>query len=111
MPARVRTQWNGDLIKARVQRAEEATVTILGERLVVFMQSIVPVDTGALKGSLDARTQKLGNGWMVTFGSFGIHYAIYVELGTYKMRAQPYVRPAADWISSQVGGVLRSQMA
>jgi hypothetical protein len=111
MPARVRTEWYGDRIKARIQRAEESTVAILGERVVVFMQSIVPVDTGALKASLAFRIENVGNGWMLTFGSFGILYAIYVELGTYKMAAQPYVRPGADWLASQVGSVLRSQLA
>lgn len=111
MPARVRKEWHGQQIKARVQRAEEATVVILGERVVVYMQSIVAVLTGALQASLAFRIEKIGNGWMLTFGSFGILYAIYVELGTYKMRAQPYIRPGADWLASQVGGVLRSQLA
>lgn len=110
MPARVRREWHGGQIKARIQRAEEAAVAILGERVVVVMEAIVPVDTGALKGSLAFQVEQIGNGWLLRFGSFGIHYAVYVELGTYKMRAQPYIRPGADWLASQVGGVLRSQL-
>ncbi len=111
MPARVRSQWNGDAIKAKSQRACESTVMILGERVVAFMVSIVPVDTGQLRDSLDAIVERVGNFWRIVFGSFGVLYAIFVELGTYKMRAQPYVRPGADWLAGQVDGVLRSQFA
>lgn len=51
-----------------------------------------PVDTGALKNSIFSA--KAGNlTYKVTAPQ---HYAIYVEKGTRKMRAQPYLKPALD---------------
>lgn len=50
------------------------------------------VDTGALKNSIFSA--KAGNlTYKVTAPQ---HYAIYVEKGTRKMRAQPYLKPALD---------------
>lgn len=51
-----------------------------------------PVDTGALKNTIFSA--KAGNlTYKVTAPQ---HYAIYVEKGTRKMRAQPYLKPALD---------------
>ena len=51
----------------------------------------VPVDTGALKGSIDANT----NGEEVECVAEE-DYAQYVEFGTIKMEAQPYFEPAIE---------------
>lgn len=50
-----------------------------------------PVDTGNLRASIHTTKGKLED----TVGS-GVEYAPYVEFGTYKMRAQPYMQPGAD---------------
>jgi HK97 gp10 family phage protein len=50
---------------------------------------LVPVDTGALRDSLDRKI----DGMVARIGS-GLHYAGYVEHGTEKMEAEPYLRPA-----------------
>lgn len=61
---------------------------------LILMESkrIVPVDTGDLKRSLDIQKQ---NKLAVNVGT-NLHYAGYVEFGTYKMRAQPYLFPAYE---------------
>jgi len=58
-------------------------------------QTRAPVDTGALKGSITTSTQ--GNRDFAR-GEVGptVHYAGYVENGTSRMAAQPYLRPATD---------------
>ncbi|WWT39948.1 hypothetical protein [Microcystis phage Mae-JY09] len=48
-----------------------------------------PVDTGNLRGSIAASGHGLR--WRVTAAA---EYALYVELGTRKMSAQPYLVPA-----------------
>lgn len=50
---------------------------------------MVPVDTGALQGSIDSWT----DGEEIECVA-GEEYAPYVEYGTYKMEAQPYFEPA-----------------
>ncbi len=52
-------------------------------------RSLAPVDTGHLRRSIHAHTE----GLRCEVGA-GAHYAVYVCLGTYKMRAQPFLVPA-----------------
>lgn len=54
-------------------------------------QQIVPVRTGFLHNSAFIQVGADD----VQFG-FAAEYASYVEFGTYKMAAQPYLRPAID---------------
>lgn len=51
----------------------------------------VPVDTGRLKWSIRQHKDKMGHSIEA-----GADYASYVEYGTSKMRAQPYIRPAIN---------------
>lgn len=57
-------------------------------------QAAAPVDTGYLKGSIGI--DKAGNAYyaQAVIGPTA-HYAPYVEYGTYKMRPQPFMGPAA----------------
>ena len=50
-----------------------------------------PVDTGNLRASI--HTEK---GHLEDIVGTDVEYAPYVEFGTYKMRAQPYMQPGAD---------------
>jgi HK97 gp10 family phage protein len=53
---------------------------------------LCPVDTGRLRNSIE--TQRIDR---YTYGvGTGVEYAPYVEFGTRKMRAQPYLRPAME---------------
>ncbi|UVY83796.1 HK97 gp10 family phage protein [Brachybacterium sp. NBEC-018] len=58
-------------------------------------QNRAPVDTGALKGSITVEVQ--GNRDFAR-GEVGptVHYGGFVETGTSRQRAQPYLRPATD---------------
>lgn len=50
------------------------------------------VDTGAMRGSIQA---VMDTDLEATI-AVGVDYAAYVEYGTYKMPAQPYMTPAAE---------------
>lgn len=54
--------------------------------------------TGTLEGSIRpvAPAQKRGNEFVGLWGSTDVEYALALELGTVKMPAYPYLRPAAD---------------
>jgi HK97 gp10 family phage protein len=88
--------WEQQLEDAAVQGLlNDMASTALGA-----MRRAVPVDTGKLRSSLFAEV----NGTTLRFGAGAeIDYAWYVELGTRKMRAQPYIRPALDAIRSRYG--------
>jgi hypothetical protein len=61
----------------------------------VDAEALAPVRTGELK--LSVRVDEIGRGiWRISAGT-GLPdgRAVFQELGTSKMRAQPYLRPAA----------------
>ncbi len=54
-----------------------------------------PVDTGRLRSSITHQvTEELGGNAHGAKVGTDVHYGIYVELGTSKMAAQPYLVPA-----------------
>lgn len=54
-----------------------------------------PVDTGTLRNSINSEVQRRGN---TIRGEVGptVNYGGFVENGTSRTRAQPYLRPATD---------------
>ena len=75
--ARTATDRQLELSSLRIERAAKVNA---------------PVDTGALKNTIFSA--KAGNlTYKVTAPQ---HYAIFVEKGTRKMRAQPFLKPAID---------------
>lgn len=76
--------------KARIATNRELDLS--SKRIERMAKVKAPVDTGALKNSIFSA--KAGNlTYKVTAPQ---HYAIHVEKGTRKMRAQPYLKPALD---------------
>lgn len=59
--------------------------------IAVEAENNCPVDTGFLRSSVFVQIR--GNNVEVGFEA---EYASYVEFGTYKMAAQPFLRPALD---------------
>lgn len=62
-----------------------------------------PVDTGALRNSIQAKPVD-DLTWEV---GVGVDYALFVEMGTSKMAAQPYMTPAAEAVRPQFLGEMR----
>jgi len=59
---------------------------------------ICPVDTGRLRNSIStAKGDKT-----TMFVGTNVEYAPYVEFGTHKMSAQPYMRPAAEKVKQKL---------
>src|SRR4051812_40466588 len=54
-----------------------------------------PVDTGALQESIRMELSDSKSGPVAGVGS-DLNYSVYQELGTRKMAAQPYLRPALE---------------
>lgn len=74
-------------------------VTLLIER---HAKEYAPVRTGRLRASIhNGQIDRL-----TYFVGTGVEYGIYVEFGTYKMRAQPFMRPAISRTVMEVQGNL-----
>lgn len=67
----------------------QRVVTKVGHDTVARAQAIAPVDTGALRSSISVDVGDLE----FTAGP-SVNYAGYVEYGTSKMSAEPYMGPA-----------------
>jgi HK97 gp10 family phage protein len=61
-------------------------------------KNLAPVDTGALKNSLN--TQKIGESKY--YIQDGVEYGIYQELGTRRMAAHPFMIPAIEKVRNQI---------
>ena len=84
-----------ELTDEQSQALEEevhAIVENTGDNMVTYAQGIVPVRTGNLMASIFAEVDE--DNLAVTLGA-AADYASFIEYGTVKMRAQPFLEPAA----------------
>jgi HK97 gp10 family phage protein len=65
---------------------------------------IVPVDTGTLKGSI--QTEPEGATAQIVYTP--MDYSVFVEYGTVKMGAQPFMTPAAETVRPGFIAALRN---
>jgi len=76
----------------------------VGANIERYAKMRCPVDTGRLKASINHELVSPG---LVIVGT-PAEYASYVEFGTSKMSAQPFLRPAAEQAKSQFKGELKA---
>ena len=97
---------NTEAIKAKVQAGITRGLEAAGLLVVGFASAAAPYDTGNLSGSINHRVSDKE----VSIGT-NVYYGKYQELGTYKMKANPYLRPAIqdnkDAIKSVIAQALR----
>lgn len=84
-------------IADRVAGVTEEAVAEFAADVETHMKGVVPVDTGVLRDSIKA--EKAGDGW--TVGPRGVDYAEFVENGTSRSPAQPYVAPTLVWAKQE----------
>lgn len=72
-----------------------------------YAQMKCPVDTGNLRASI---THEVDAGEKAVYIGTNVEYAPYVELGTSKQKAQPYLRPAATEHGDQYRKVLKNTL-
>lgn len=92
----------------------EAAAQVGAEVLLGESRRIVPVDTGNLRASLTQETTESTPSRATVAVGYGKQapYGRYVELGTYRMRAQPFLRPpitthGAQAVSAAVASLRR----
>lgn len=85
--------------KAKVQALE-----VIGGMAESYAKSACPVDTGRLRNSI-THQQESEN---VEVIGTNVSYSVYVELGTSKMSARPFLRPAAEGHAAEYAAILKS---
>ena len=91
-----------------LKQKKETALEVIGGKAESYAKQLCPVDTGRLRNSithaqLTEDTEVIGT---------NVSYSIFVELGTRRSRAQPFLRPAAENHGSEykaiVDRILRS---
>lgn len=106
---RVTLDWNGDDLLSTIQGNTEEALFAAGEILIETAKSLAPEDEGDLKASGYVATMSkssyragAGNNRQITprineaVVGFSRFYAMFLERGTGRMAARPYMRPALD---------------
>lgn len=86
---------NAELQKLERLSLEEArrAVAIVAYNVEADAKRLCPVDTGRLRASIQTALAHTYAGAEV---GTNVEYAPFVEFGTYRQRAQPYLTPAAE---------------
>jgi HK97 gp10 family phage protein len=90
--------YKKDVLRA-ISKAEKRALHAIGEFVTSEAKVRAPVDTGNLRGSIE--NEVIDNDKSVVIGT-NTEYAVYVEKGTYKQRAQPYLTPAVEENKSRI---------
>lgn len=91
---------NRAAVESLMKKTIRSALNTIGDNAVGWAQDLVPVDTGNLKSSLDHQAESNNTEIVGASNSKApykdVEYAIFVEFGTHKMHAQPFLRPAIE---------------
>ena len=110
----VTIKWEGDkelqraLQKAYAKSPEvtQAVIKNNGEKLRARAMALSPVDTWFMHDNIDSYYQG-GGSFFDAYVHSRAGYSGFVEFGTRKMSAQPFMRPAVEWIGPQLNDELK----
>jgi HK97 gp10 family phage protein len=103
------TSYFGNVTE-RIVAAQGRAAERVGKAAYDLARDLCPVDTGALRDSITYEVRRVATGWAVVVLA-GEEYALYVELGTSRMEAQPFLRPALDRVGPMYVQFLREELA
>lgn len=87
---------NSGQVKEEMQAAVLRALERMGGMAQAFAMDKAPVDTGNLRDHIHTVISDDEKAVYIGTKDDEVPYAGYVELGTYKMRAQPFLKPAAS---------------
>ncbi len=91
------TDNSDEFLNALPEQIEAALVAI-GFTAETYAKNDCPVDTGRLRNSI---TNAVEMGENAVYIGSNVEYAAFVELGTSRMKARPYLKPAATEHSAE----------
>lgn len=106
------TKWNGRKLAAKARAAQMIGIDQTMARCVIMAKTLVRIKTATLQGSLRFEPARPSAGGVRgRWGSFDVNYALWQEIGTSKMSAKPYLRPAGDFEYGLLGVRIRRAFA
>lgn len=100
-------QDNTEQVTHSIESAINTALEKIGLLAEGYAQMKCPVDTGNLRASI---THEVDTGGKAVYIGTNVEYAPYVELGTSRQAAQPYLRPAATEHVNQYRQVLKDAL-
>jgi len=123
MRTEVTTEWNGEVVKRKGQSATGKSTYEIGISVANQAKLLSPKKTGRLRGSITAQSANNGteveapaeaddkitgpSGGLDTYVGTSVEYGPYMEFGTVRSNAQPFLRPALDSIVGQAVSIVR----
>lgn len=98
---------NSEEVSQGIKAAINVALEKIGLLAEGYAQMKCPVDTGNLRASI---THEVDTAEKAVYIGTNVEYAPYVELGTSRQKAQPYLRPAAIEHGNQYKQVLKSTL-
>jgi len=105
--------WKPEQFKKAVGIGVDEILKEGAERILSDARANVPVKTGTLQREIEVKVSKY-DGYIVQAQgpkNYDRYYASFVELGTWKMKARPYLRPALKknkgWIKNEIQRALK----
>lgn len=92
------------IIQAAYQSIDRALKTI-GIKAQSYAKKSCPVDTGRLRNSITHQNDK-----DTVYVGTNVEYGVYVEMGTRKMRAQPYLGKSITEHVSEYKEILENEL-
>lgn len=108
---RFQLEWNGPQVLGEITEALVDTLAELTDLGEANLEAITPYDSGYLLSTTFCDLFWDGQNRIVIQLGAEAYYAIYVEMGTSKMRAQPFIRPTLDLLVSRLVPTYRAQLA
>ncbi len=90
-------------LQGQLRQQASAAIRKAAYDIEAYAKAVVPVDTGNLKNSIQTTME----GDLTAIVGTHVEYAPYVEYGTYKMAARPYLGPAAEAVRSSLAVAMR----
>lgn len=98
---------NAEAIAHAIDAAVARSLEMIGLLAEGYAKKKCPVDTGRLRNSI---THVVDTIWGDVYIGTNVEYAQYVELGTSKQEAQPFLRPAAQDHTTQYRSILKGEL-
>ena len=91
-------EWNDKEVVEKIKNAVAVACKDGAEKVARDAERLVPKKSGGLARSIEVKESRFKDGgYLVTAqgpGNYDRFYATFVELGTFKDKPQPYLRPA-----------------
>lgn len=97
---------NSSLFINAKDEAIERVLEMIGLKAEGYAKLLCPVDTGRLRNSI---THTQGGKETEIIGT-NVEYAPYVEMGTRRTKAQPFIRPAAENHADEYRAIVENEL-